>query len=161
MLYINIGVLGSNLYYVNLINVKGDRFTLRSKHEGSHNVSHPLDLRGLAAKMPNGTFQLTPFIPFHPLMINLVLFVLGRSSPIVLHNSVPLWLTIGIVRVASIVRMARVPRTEDGDVWRSRHGWSWWCHWQAREPGIYNIGNRRWRWWVGLASLCLTWLFER
>jgi len=139
---------------------KADRFTLRPKQEGNHDVSHPLDLRGLAAQMPNGTFQLAPFIPFHPLMINLVLLVLGRSSPIILHNSVPLWLTICIIRVTTIMRMTRVPRTEDGDVRRGRHGWSWRCHGQTRESGIYDICNRRWRWWVGLASLCLTWLFK-
>jgi hypothetical protein len=131
------------------------------KPKGIRNISHPLTLRGLAAKMPNGTFQLPPFIPFHPLMINLVELIFRPCPPpIVLHDSIPLWLTIGIIRITTIMRMTRVPRTKDGDVWRGRHGWSWWSHGQARETGVDDIGNRRRRRWVSLASLCLARLPE-
>jgi hypothetical protein len=78
--------------------LKVDIFTPRPEQEGIHNISHPLDLRGLAAEMPNGTFQLPPFIPFHPLMINFVKLILRPCPPpIVLYDSIPLWLTICIV----------------------------------------------------------------
>lgn len=110
-------------------------------------------LRGLSTQMPNGTFKLTPFIPLHSLVINLLSLV--GSLPIILHNRVSLRFTIRVIGITSIVRMTGISGAEDRYVRRGRHGWRWGWGGHTGKTSIDDIGNRWWWGWMCFASLGL------
>lgn len=98
--------------------------------------------------MTNRTFELSPLVGSlerlcQRLRVKLAITDHMPAPPVIFNHRISRGLRVGIVRIATIVRMAGIARTEYRDVRRGRHGRSGGRGGHARESGIDDICNRR------------------